>query len=160
MSNQSGLRAIALLEAGKGVLVLTVGLGLLRLIHHDVQHLAEGLVRHFHLNPASSYPRILIQAAHQLNDARLFFLALGSLAYALFHLVEGYGLWKQRHWAEWLGTVSAALYIPIELFELIRGITALKIVLLGLNVGIVCYLAAAIRRRRIAAGDNAGVAAK
>jgi uncharacterized membrane protein (DUF2068 family) len=75
-------------------------------------------------------------------------LAAAALGYALFRFVEGYGLWKQRRWAAWLGAVSAALYIPFELFELFEGISVLKVVLLGLNAGIVWYLAVVIRHHR------------
>jgi uncharacterized membrane protein (DUF2068 family) len=160
MSPHAGLRVLAVLEAGKGALVLGVGLGLLGLIHHDVQHLAEGVVRHFHLNPASSYPRVLLHAAQQLTDARLLGLAVAALVYALFRFAEGYGLWTQRRWAEWLGAVSAALYIPVEVWELLAGITALKVVLLGLNVGVVWYLATVIRQRRVEGSRDAGMTAR
>src|SRR5437660_10567709 len=58
-----GLRAIALFKGLKGVLVLAVGSGALLLVHRDVQRLAERLVAHFNLNPASHYPRIFLQMA-------------------------------------------------------------------------------------------------
>jgi uncharacterized membrane protein (DUF2068 family) len=160
MSHQAGLRVLAVLEAVKGALVLGVGLGLLGLIHHDVQHLAEGLVRHFHLNPANSYPRVLLHAAQQLTDARLWGLAVAALVYALFRFAEGYGLWTQRRWAAWLGAVSAALYIPVEVWELVEGITGPKVVLLGVNVGVVWYLAMVIRQRRVEGRRDAGMTAR
>jgi hypothetical protein len=50
------IRTVALVEAAKGALVLVAGLGLLSLVHHDAQRLAEVLVTHSHLNPASRYP--------------------------------------------------------------------------------------------------------
>ena len=59
--HNAGLRIVALFEGAKGVLVLAAGFGLLSLIHHDVQGMAEEVVRHFHLNPASRYPRIFLQ---------------------------------------------------------------------------------------------------
>jgi hypothetical protein len=42
----AGLRAIAVYEAAKGCLVLLAGMGLLGLIHRDVQEAGEELVRH------------------------------------------------------------------------------------------------------------------
>ena len=148
MDRLKGLRCIAAIEVFKGILVLAVGLGLLSLLHHDVQHVAEEVVRHFHLNPASSSPRVFIEAAHELTDARLLLLSAGAIAYALFRFVEGYGLWNQWQWAKWLGAVSAGLYVPVELYELFEGVTFLKAVLLALNVAIVWYLVTAIRQHR------------
>src|ERR1043165_8860815 len=67
----AGVRAIAFFEAVKGALVLVAGFGLLALVHRDLEDLAERLVRHSHLNPASHYPRIFIEAAARTDDARL-----------------------------------------------------------------------------------------
>ncbi|UUZ68137.1 DUF2127 domain-containing protein [Polaromonas sp. P2-4] len=58
-----GVRAVAALEAAKGILVLLAGFGLLSLIHHNAQQLAAQVLGHLHLNPANRYPRIFIDAA-------------------------------------------------------------------------------------------------
>src|SRR5262249_28390753 len=70
--HSGGLRSVALFEGTKGALVLAAGCGLLGLVHRDVQGLAEEIVRHSHLNPASRYPRILLEAASKLTDANLW----------------------------------------------------------------------------------------
>ena len=66
---------VALVEAAKGLLVLLAGFGLLALIHRDVQAVAERLVWHSHLNPAGKYPRIFLDAAQKMTDARLWLFA-------------------------------------------------------------------------------------
>jgi len=66
-----GVRGIAIIEAIKGLLVLLVGFGLLSLAHRDVEQFAAELVRHAHLNPASHYPHIFIEAATMATDSRL-----------------------------------------------------------------------------------------
>ena len=101
-----GIRAIALFEAAKGLLVLVAGLGLLSLVHRDVAALAERLVHFSHLNPASKYPHIFIDAAAGVTDVKLWMLAGGAGAYAVVRLVEAYGLWMGRAWAEWLALVG------------------------------------------------------
>ncbi|MCZ7627424.1 MAG: DUF2127 domain-containing protein [Candidatus Methylomirabilis sp.] len=58
MQSSGTLRTVALLEAAKGLLVLVAGIGVLSFVHHDAQWVAERLVGHLHLNPASRYPRI------------------------------------------------------------------------------------------------------
>lgn len=136
----NGLRTVATLEAAKGILVMLAGLGLLSLLHHDAQTLAESVVRHLHLNPAREYPRVFIQAATKLTDARLWLLASGAFAYAVVRGVEAYGLWRARGWAEWFAIVSGAIYLPLEVYELIHHATALKAAILLANAGIVGYV--------------------
>jgi uncharacterized membrane protein (DUF2068 family) len=136
----SGVRVIAALEAAKGLVILVAGLGLLRFVHQDLEALAEDLVRHFHLNPASRYPRIFLELADRFSDVRLWLLALMAFAYASLRLVEAYGLWRQRRWAEWLAAGSGAIYVPIEIYELFAGVTPLRVATLTLNVVIVAYM--------------------
>ena len=64
---------------------------------------------------------------------------------------EAYGLWKQRTWAEWLAFGSGTLLLPLEVRELMRGITLLRSTMFVANLGIVLYmffLLRAGRRRR------------
>lgn len=145
MNTKKSIRLIAIFEAAKGVLVLLAGFGLLGLIHRDAGRLAEELVRHFHLNPASRYPRIFVEAAAKSNDTTLVLLALAAFAYAAFRLFEAFGLWYQRRWAEWLGAVSGSAYIPIELYELMHGVSWPKVTLLVVNLACVVYLVSALR---------------
>jgi uncharacterized membrane protein (DUF2068 family) len=147
----TGLRMVAAVEATKGLLVLAVGAGLFSLIHRDVQAAAEHVVRVFHLNPASRTPRIFLDLAEHATSSRLQLLALGAVAYASLHLVEAYGLWRCKRWAEWLTVAAGGIYIPVELYELWRGVSWLKVGLLAINVAIVVYLARdlwRLRRRR------------
>jgi uncharacterized membrane protein (DUF2068 family) len=137
----AGLRAVAAFEGAKGLLVLLVGLGLFSLMHRDVEHIAESVVRHLHLNPARHYPRVFLEAAGRMTDARLWMLASGAFAYALVRGVEAYGLWRARPWAEWFAIASGLLYLPVELYDLIRRPTAVMVVILLVNTGIVSYVA-------------------
>jgi len=153
----AGLRAVALLELGKGLLVLIAGLGLLAFLHRDAAEAAEELVRLFHLNPASGSPRIFLEAAARLTDARLWALAAAAAGYAALRLVEAWGLWRGRAWAEWFGALSGAVYVPIEVFELMQRATWARGALLAANLVIVGVLALALLRRRRPAGPrNAG----
>jgi uncharacterized membrane protein (DUF2068 family) len=140
MQRQKGLRAVAVYEAAKGILVLAVGLGLLELIHRDLQQLAEHIVKHLHLNPSAHYPRVFLAVASKLDDARLWALAGGAVAYSGLRLVEARGLWKGRRWAEWLGALSGGIYIPVEIYEAARKVTATRLVLLIFNLAMVAYL--------------------
>lgn len=68
------IRAVSVFEAAKGTMVLLAGFGAISLIHHDVQRVTEQLVGHLHLNPAKHYPRIFLDTAAHVTDARLWLL--------------------------------------------------------------------------------------
>ncbi len=146
MRASTGLRAAAIFEGVKGGLVLAAGCGAAALVHRDLQALAEEVVSHFHLNPASRYPRIFLDAADSLTDARLWALAALALAYAAVRLAEAWGLWRDQRWAEWLGAASGGLYVPIEVYELARRATPIRVLLLLGNLAVVVFLVRQLRK--------------
>lgn len=135
-----GVRAVALFEAAKGLIVVVAGLGLLTLVHRDAQHAAETVVRHLHLNPARHYPRVFIEAAGRMTSSRLWLLAGGAFAYSAVRFIEAYGLWRLRPWAEWFAILAGGLYLPVEAYELVRHPTPIKAAILVGNAAIVVYL--------------------
>jgi uncharacterized membrane protein (DUF2068 family) len=140
---------VALIEAGKGAVVLLAGFGLLALIHEDVQVLAEILIRHLHLDAARKYPRIFLDAAAHMTDARLWLLAGLAMLYACARLVEAYGLWRGRRWAEWFALATASIYLPFEILAIIHRVTWIRVLALVVNAVVVGYMAyiLAITRR-------------
>jgi uncharacterized membrane protein (DUF2068 family) len=140
----TGMRAVALFEAAKGALVLLAGLGLLTLLGRDVQVIAEHIVRFSHLNPASHYPRIFLDASSHVTNTHLWLLAAAAAAYALVRFVEAYGLWYERRWAEWFALLAGGLYVPVEIYEMFHRLTWLKVAVFATNVAIVVYMAYAL----------------
>lgn len=140
MGARFGLKVVAALEAAKGMIVLAAGLGLFELMHRDVQAGAERLVRNMHLNPASHYPKVFIDALTLMDRPHLLLLALGALAYALVRFIESYGLWGARRWAEWFGALSGSIYLPLEIYNLWRGVTWPRATVLVTNLVVVGYL--------------------
>jgi uncharacterized membrane protein (DUF2068 family) len=136
-----------MIECLKGAVVLLAASGFLALIHHDVHRVAAVLVEHAHLNPASKYPRIFVDAAAQVNDTRLWQLAGGAIMYSSLRLVEAYGLYRGHSWAELLAALSGAVYVPFEVIELVNHPTLLVLGLLALNLGVVALMARALYLR-------------
>ena len=135
-----GIRAVAVFEAAKGSVVLLAGFGLLTLLHRDLQAIAERLVELSHLNPAHHYPTIFIEAMSKMNDSRIMAFAAFAGLYAAVRFVEAYGLWRLRAWAEWFAIVSGSIYVPIEIYEVARHVTWLRVTVLIVNLAIVAYL--------------------
>ncbi len=139
---------VAALEAGKGLLVLLVGFGLLAFVDEDTQALAEELVRTLHLNPARHLPRVFLDAVERAADMRLWMLAALAFGYATLRLAEAYGLWFGKRWAEWVAVVSGSLYIPLEIYALSQRVSWLRAGTLLANVAIVVCIGVTLWRRR------------
>jgi uncharacterized membrane protein (DUF2068 family) len=149
--SRKAIQLVAALEALKGIVVLLAASGLLALMHHDLHAIAAKLIEHAHLNPASHYPKIFLDAADHLTDSRLKELALGAALYSVLRLLEGYGLFRERIWAELLAALSGTVYIPFEMAALWHDPTLLSAGLLILNVGVVALMVIALNARRKAA---------
>ncbi|WP_156373504.1 DUF2127 domain-containing protein [Pseudorhodoferax sp. Leaf267] len=142
------LRAVAVFEAAKGLLALAAASGVLLLLHHDLRALALRLVEHLHLNPAAKVPHLLLHAVDRLQDMRVGLLVLGVIAYVALRLVEAYGLWHGRAWAEVVAALSGAVYLPIELLEAVRRPGWLSATAVLLNAAVVALMLGALWRRR------------
>ncbi|MCF7786614.1 MAG: DUF2127 domain-containing protein [Prosthecobacter sp.] len=148
----SGLRksldVVAAIEAAKGVIVLLAGFGLLGLLHRDLHALGEELLAQMHLNPAREYPRIFIDLLSSLNDARLWSMAGMALLYSTIRLVEAYGLWKQKTWAEWLALAGGCIYLPFEIYEIYVKVTVVRVSALVFNLLIVLLMTRVLLQKR------------
>lgn len=139
-ASTAGLRAVALLEAVKGSAVLLLGLGLLALLHKDVEQFAEDLLVHLHISTEHRIGHVVLNAASKMTDARLWGIAAGAAMYAVVRFVEAYGLWHRRVWAEWFAMLSGALYLPWELVKLVEHPSWLHWALILINLTIVLYM--------------------
>ena len=77
-----------------------------------------------------------------LNQAPSRYTLVASLltAYALLELVEGVGLWLQKRWGEYFAAVATAIFLPLEIRELTKGITFTRGIAFVINVAAVVYL--------------------
>jgi uncharacterized membrane protein (DUF2068 family) len=58
----------------------------------------------------------------------------------VLELVEAVGLWLMRRWGEYVAVVGTAVFIPLEVYEIVERITWLRLVALLLNVFAVVYI--------------------
>jgi uncharacterized membrane protein (DUF2068 family) len=134
------LRAVASFECTKGVFVVIMGLCALALVHKDVWLIAESLLALFHINSDRRSAQLFLDFADSVTDARLWAAARIAFAYATLRFIEAYGLWKERTWAEWVALVSGSLLLPLEIRELLRGITLWRVVLFVGNILVILYM--------------------
>ena len=142
------LRVVAVFELAKGLLALAAAAGLLAFVHRDIRDVVGELLLHLHLNPARRIPGVFVLLADRLASVDLWLVAIGVALYAAMRIAEAYGLWFNREWAEWLGALSGAIYVPLELYALSKGVTPLRLTTLGINLLVVAVLTEALWRRR------------
>jgi uncharacterized membrane protein (DUF2068 family) len=141
----AGLRAIALFEAGKGVLALGGAAALVAVGPVVLKQTIAALLTGLHLMEAGgTRPSLLDHITTETVDVAV----LAILVYAIMRLIEGWGLWRHRAWASWLGCIGAAAYVPFEIYALWRHPDWLTWAVLLLNLLIVAVLARDIARRR------------
>jgi uncharacterized membrane protein (DUF2068 family) len=156
-ARRRALDAIAMFEAFKGFAALAAALGLLGLLHRDIHQLALALLWRFDLDADQRLPALLLHYADLLSVIKLRTLVPVALAYITIRLLEAWGLWKEKSWAEWLGALSGALYIPLEIAHLMHRTTLINGTVLLANVLIVGFLGFQLwNRRRL--GKEADVA--
>ena len=138
-SSDAGLRAVASFEAFKGVLVILLGFVLV-FVHTHVEDFAESLLYHLHIDTDRRLGHMVLSAATQISDARLWMIIGSALTYACIRFVEAWGLWNRRVWAEWFALLSGALYLPLEIFKVAERADWERIAILAINVVIVLYM--------------------
>ena len=134
------LRTVAVFEAAKGLIVLLLGLGVLRLVHKNLDEFAESLIRFLHVSPAGHLSNLFVTAAGRTTDKNLWLIAAAAMVYSIVRFAEAFGLWHDREWAEWFALLSGSMYLPWEVYSLMRHPHMLKWVVLTVNVAIVLYM--------------------
>jgi uncharacterized membrane protein (DUF2068 family) len=134
------LRTVAVFEAAKGLVVLLLGLGLLRLVHKNLDEFAESLIRFLHVSPAGHLSNLFVTAASRTTDKNLWVIAAAAMLYAIVRFAEAFGLWQDREWAEWFALLSGSMYLPWEVYSLLRHPLPIKWIVLTGNVAIVLYM--------------------
>jgi len=142
------LRAIAIFKFFKAAALIAASAGVFRLVHKDVGAVAERWIEALRLDPGNRYVMIAMAKVSDLSPAQIKKLGLAGLLYAGLFLIEGTGLWLLKPWAEWLTTILTATLIPVEVYEIYRHPTVVRVIALVINLAIVLYLIHRIRSRR------------
>ena len=147
-SRGGGLRLIAAFKLLKGVALIAVGIGALRLLHKDTAAIVEHWVNVFRVDPHNHFINRLLEKLSILDDRRLKELSIGTFVYAGIFLVEGVGLALKKRWAEYFTIITTSSLLPIEIYELAKRASAGKILALLINLAVVVYLVVELRRSR------------
>lgn len=137
---------IALFKLTKGILLLIVGIGALRLLHRDIANTIAHWVDILRVDPDNRYIHRLLTRALAITPAQLKEASAGTFIYSGLLLTEGIGLLLRKRWAEYFTIITTAGLIPLEVYELVHHLTVAKLVVFAVNVAIVVYLIVRVRR--------------
>lgn len=147
-SDGKGLRIIAVFKLIKGLLLVAVGIGAIKLLHRDLSELAANWIAAIRVDPDNRLIHGLMTKVGLMNDHKLEELSIGSFFYAALLLTEGVGLWMKKRWAEYFTIIVTCSLIPLELYEIAKHVTVTRIVILLVNAAIVWYLFIQLRKGR------------
>jgi uncharacterized membrane protein (DUF2068 family) len=141
-----GLLLIAIFKLVKGVLLLAVGVGALKLLHRDLALSITHWVDILRVDPDNRFIHRLVEKAFSVNPRQLKELSVGTFFYASLLLTEGVGLLLRKGWAEYFTVITTTALVPLEVYELVRRLTFTRVGVLAVNVAIVWYLVRRLRK--------------
>jgi uncharacterized membrane protein (DUF2068 family) len=134
------LYAIILIKLVKGLILLSLALGVYQLADDNRREVFEKALRWVHIDPEKDFFAHLAAQIAKITDANVRWLATGTFIYSLFSLIEGVGLIFRVSWACWMAIGESAFFIPIEIYELANQFSFTLFCILVVNVVIVWYL--------------------
>jgi uncharacterized membrane protein (DUF2068 family) len=147
-ASSTGILLIGLFKLLKGGLLVAVGIGALKLLHKNVAEVVNYWIDVLRVDPDSRFFHGTVSKLFSVTPKQLEALSAGTFFYAVLLLTEGTGLLMRKHWAEYFTVITTAGLIPLEIYELATHFSWLKIAVLVVNVAIVVYLIARLRKRR------------
>lgn len=139
---------IAVFKIVKAALLVVVGVAAFKLVSPDSVRLVESWLAHVSSPMGRNVVQRGLTSALRLGPGKLEALGIGAWLYAVLFLVEGIGLWQERRWAEYLTIVATASFVPFEIYELVKEVSAPRVTALVLNLAVVVYLAVRLRRAK------------
>lgn len=148
-----GLHVIALIELGKGILALLAAGAIASFGAARIDGVIDRLAALSHVD---AIHRALSAVARDIDPASLDLVLAAVVAYGALRLIEGWGLWRARAWASWLGAVSVAIYLPFDLYVSFRHPGWIAFVVLAVNLAVLWLLVRDLLGRR-SAGRSSSV---
>jgi uncharacterized membrane protein (DUF2068 family) len=153
-----GLVLIAAFKFAQALLFVAIGVGAHRLLHKDIADQVTQLADHLRFNPESRFVNFILGRVSLINDPMLRRIGLAAFCYAALGTAEGIGLFLEKAWGEFLTLAITISFLPLEIIEVIRRLTWVRVSLLAINILVLIYLAMLLyekdqqRRRSHAAG--------
>ncbi len=145
-SHGPGLRLIAAFKLLKGLALVALGIGALKLLHKDVAAVIEHWISIFRVDPHNHFMDLLLAKLSILDDRRLKEFSVGTFAYSAIFFTEGIGLALEKRWAEYFTIITTSSLLPLEVYEFAKRTSVGRGMALLINLAVVVYLILELRR--------------
>ena len=134
------LYVIIAIKLLKGFVLLLIGLGVMALVGQNLDQRFDDALRWIHFDPEKKFFAELGSKLQNITPAKVRGVAIGTMLYSIFSLVEGIGLIFRVRWIGWVVIGESLFFIPIEVYDLLSGFSIVVFSILLINVVIVWYL--------------------
>src|SRR5689334_1750882 len=124
------LLAIAAFKFIKGSVLLALACGAMNLLHKDVALHVERWLEQLRIDADNRYIGTLLSKLELVHTKELEEVSALGAGDASLLLTEGTGLLLRQRWAEWLTIIATSSLMPLEIYELIKEFTPLRLLLL------------------------------
>lgn len=150
------LELIAAYKLLQAILLVSVGVGALKLLGKDVGDLLNNVALQLRFNTEGRLVGFLLEKAALVDDHMLKRISLFLFCYATLGLIEGVGLMLEKVWAEYFTAIITASFLPLEIHELMVRVTWFRVGLFVVNLAVLAYLVFhLVDRRRKAVRETA-----
>ena len=140
MRRLSPLAYIIAFKALKAITLTALGVVLFTTRHDDPVDLLTRAATAIHLPLSSRLFDRALQFALNLSVGKQVALAATAFGYAMLMGSEGVALFMRKPWARWFTISATASLMPIEVYEIVREVHPVRVLILLANIAIVVYL--------------------
>jgi uncharacterized membrane protein (DUF2068 family) len=94
-----------------------------------------GPVQNDHVGLLGEFNKLL-----SLRSGKLRLVGAAFMVYGAMEGIEAIGLWFAKRWAEYLTFLATTILLPLEVYELVKKVSATKLIGFILNLAVVLYL--------------------
>jgi uncharacterized membrane protein (DUF2068 family) len=146
--HDGGLLAIGFFKLVEAVFFVLVGVGAIHFLHHDLGDAATRLAERLRVDLDGRIMSWVMDHLDEMTAHRLKQIGAATFFYAGLRVTEGIGLVMEKVWAEHLTVGATGLFLPWELYEIVRHRDWIRVCLLLVNLMVLAYLIWALRRNR------------
>lgn len=128
-----------------GLLLFTAITLLLAFKNHD--RLLD-FTEQYSLSGHRQWIKFFLTKLTNLSPGKIEFTGVATLVYAVVTVIEAIGLWYQQQWAELLVSGLVGVGIFPELYEMAKGISIVKMMILLINIFVFVYLVSKLIKER------------
>jgi uncharacterized membrane protein (DUF2068 family) len=154
--HDSGLLMIGLFKLLESVFFFLVGIGALHFIHSDLGDAALKLAGRLRVDPDGRLVSYVLDHIDDITAHRLKQIGIATFLYAGLRIAEGVGLVMEKLWAEYLTVGATTIFLPWEIYEIVRRPDWIRVGVLVVNLAVLAYLTWALRRslRRVSGSSR------